>query len=171
MASLRDAPTPEREAVFWTGALVNAALGVLGGLVLWWCGYYLLGSYFGAQVSPGMQEEVRAALPWLAVAVPVATLSAVCVAALEARERFLVLNGLQVSTAALFQLLPGDGLVAGARARWIDRRGGGGPRGSEPAAILGLSALCSAARSPSLPQRLGRDTCSVWRLGDGDRAR
>lgn len=106
MASLRDAPTPEREAVFWTGALVNGALGVLGGLVLWWCGYYLLGSYFGAKVSPAMQEEVRAALPWLAVAVPVATLSAVCVAALEARERFLVLNGLQVSTTALFQLLP-----------------------------------------------------------------
>ena len=53
-----------------------------------------------------MQGEMRDALPWLAIAVPIGTVSAVGVAALEARERFLTLNTMQVLVTASIQLLP-----------------------------------------------------------------
>jgi hypothetical protein len=46
------------------------------------------------------------ALPWMAFAVPVGTVSAVGIAALEARERFLTLNTLQVLVTAPIQLSP-----------------------------------------------------------------
>lgn len=106
MARLGESPASERKTVFWTGVAVNAVLGIVGGLVLWGGGDYLLGGYFAAKVSASMHEELRSALPWLALSIPVATISAVCIASLEARERFLSLNRLQVSGAALYQLLP-----------------------------------------------------------------
>jgi O-antigen/teichoic acid export membrane protein len=106
MARLRDAPTVEREAMFWTGALINGGLGLLGGIVLLGAGHYLLSGYFGDKLTPEMQNEVRMALPWMAAAVPIATLSAANVAALEASERFLVLNILGVLATLLFQTLP-----------------------------------------------------------------
>jgi O-antigen/teichoic acid export membrane protein len=106
MARLRDAPTSEREAAFWTGALINGILGLLGGLVLLVVGHYGVAVYFGDKLSGELDDEIRMALPWMALAVPVGTVSAVGVAALEARERFLTLNMLQVLVTALIQLSP-----------------------------------------------------------------
>jgi len=106
MARLRDAPISAREEVFWTGVLINGMLGLLGGLVLLTAGHYGANGYFGHNPSGGLDTEIRMALPWLALAVPVGTVSAVGVAALEARERFLTLNTLQVLVTVLIQLLP-----------------------------------------------------------------
>jgi O-antigen/teichoic acid export membrane protein len=106
MARLRDAPPSMREAAFWTGALINGMLGLLGGLVLLVGGHYCATSYFGDKLSGELNEEIRMALPWMAFAVPVGTVSAVGIAALEARERFLTLNTLQVLVTALIQLSP-----------------------------------------------------------------
>jgi O-antigen/teichoic acid export membrane protein len=53
-----------------------------------------------------LSDEIRLALPWMALAVPVGTVSAVGVAALEARERFFTLNVLQVLVTALMQFSP-----------------------------------------------------------------
>jgi O-antigen/teichoic acid export membrane protein len=106
MARLRDGPTSARETAFWTGALINGMLGLLGGLVLLVAGYYGLTAYFGDKLSGELDDEIRMALPWMALAVPVGTVSAVGVAALEARERFLTLNTLQVLVTALIQLSP-----------------------------------------------------------------
>ncbi len=106
MARLRDSPTSAREAAFWTGALINGILGLLGGLVLLVAGHYGLKIFFAHKLSTALQEEIRDALPWLAIAVPVGTVSAVGVAALEARERFLTLNTMQVLVTASVQLLP-----------------------------------------------------------------
>src|SRR6266404_5677674 len=106
MARLRDAPPSEREAAFWTGALINGVLGLLGGLVLLVGGHYGVTGYFGDKLSGELNAEIRMALPWMAFAVPVGTVSAVGVAALEARERFLTLNTLQVLVTVLIQLLP-----------------------------------------------------------------
>src|SRR6516162_5836897 len=61
---------------------------------------------FGEKLSGELNEEIRMALPWMAFAVPVGTVSAVGIAALEARERFLTLNTLQVLVTALIQLSP-----------------------------------------------------------------
>jgi O-antigen/teichoic acid export membrane protein len=106
MAKLRDAPTSAREAAFWTGALINGMLGLLGGLVLLVAGHYGITAYFGDKLSGKLDDEIRMALPWMALAVPVGTVSAVGIAALEARERFLTLNTLQVLVTALIQLSP-----------------------------------------------------------------
>lgn len=106
MARLRDAPPSEREAAFWTGALINGMLGLLGGLVLLVGGHYGVTGYFGDKLSGELNEEIRMALPWMAFAVPVGTVSAVGIAALEARERFLTLNTMQVLVTALIQLSP-----------------------------------------------------------------
>ncbi len=106
IARLCDAPASERQAVFWTGLIVNGVFGIFGGVILWGGGHYFLNSQFGIQASPRIQHEVLAALPWLALGVPIATLSTVFVAALEGRERFSVLNGLQVVGTAMFQTLP-----------------------------------------------------------------
>src|ERR1700730_15808173 len=125
LARLRDAPISAREQAFWTGALINGILGLLGGLVLLAAGRYGANAYFGLKMPGELDDEIRMALPWLALAVPVGTVSAIGVAALEARERFLTLNTLQVLVTALIQLLPLlvawwrgpalDGLVAAAR--------------------------------------------------------
>src|ERR1700730_10828708 len=124
LARLRDAPISAREQAFWTGALINGILGLLGGLVLLAAGRYGANAYFGHKMPGELDDEIRMALPWLALAVPVGTVSAIGVAPLEARERFLTLNTLQVLVTALIQLLPLlvawwrgpalDGLVAAA---------------------------------------------------------
>jgi O-antigen/teichoic acid export membrane protein len=106
MARLRDGPTSAREAAFWTGALINGMLGLVGGLVLLVGGHYGLTGHFGDKLSGQLTEEIRTALPWMALAVPVGTVSAIGIAALEARERFLALNTLQVLVTALIQLSP-----------------------------------------------------------------
>jgi O-antigen/teichoic acid export membrane protein len=106
IARLRDAPTSAREAAFWTGALINGMLGLLGGLVLLVAGHYGVNAYFGDKLSGELDEEIRRALPWMALAVPVGTVSAIGIAALEARERFLTLNTMQVLVTALIQLSP-----------------------------------------------------------------
>jgi O-antigen/teichoic acid export membrane protein len=106
MARLRDGPTSARETAFWTGALINGMLGLLGGMVLLVAGHYGVTVYFGDKLSAELDDEIRMALPWMALAVPVGTVSAVGIAALEARERFLTLNTLQVLVTALIQLSP-----------------------------------------------------------------
>jgi O-antigen/teichoic acid export membrane protein len=106
LARLRDAPISAREEAFWTGALINGVLGVLGGLVLLAAGQYGVNAYIGAKLSSRLHEEVRNALPWLATSVPVGMVSAIGIAALEARERFVTLNALQVFVTAMLQLCP-----------------------------------------------------------------
>jgi O-antigen/teichoic acid export membrane protein len=69
-------------------------------------GHYGVTGYFGDRLSGELNEEIRMALPWMAFAVPVGTVSVVGIAALEARERFLTLNTMQVLVTALIQLSP-----------------------------------------------------------------
>lgn len=106
MARLRDAPIADREVAFWTGALINGMLGSLGGLVLLVAGHYGISAYFDGKLSSEWEGEIRMALPWMALAVPVGMVSAVGVAALEARERFMTLNIQQVLVTAMMQLTP-----------------------------------------------------------------
>jgi O-antigen/teichoic acid export membrane protein len=104
IARLHDAPATEREEVFWTACLLNAALGSLGGLTLWLIGGPLLGQWF--KMAPGLHQEALAALPWIAAAVPVATISAVLSGALEGRQRFAVVNIIQAAGTISFQAIP-----------------------------------------------------------------
>lgn len=104
IARLQGAAALEREEVFWTACLSNAALGVLGGLILYLVGGPVLGQWF--KMSMALHAEALSALPWVAGAVPVATVTAVLTGALEGRERFGAVNVVQSSGTTLLQLGP-----------------------------------------------------------------
>jgi O-antigen/teichoic acid export membrane protein len=83
---------------------LNVGLGVVGGLLIWPIASYFFGNVF--KVEDALRPEMQAAVPWLILAVPMATLSGVLTGALQGRERFLELNLISVSGTVLFQLLP-----------------------------------------------------------------
>ncbi|MEX3935090.1 flippase [Paraburkholderia phymatum] len=101
----------ERESLIWTALALNAGFGTLGGVALFAVGDLLLAQF---HISPGIYTEVMAALPWLAGAVPLATISGVLYGALIGREQFAALNAVQVPAGMLFQIVPlATAIVAG----------------------------------------------------------
>ncbi|MHB8938525.1 MAG: flippase [Thiobacillus sp.] len=104
IAVLRDSPAGERAQTFWTALILNTGLGVIGGLLIWPIAAYFFGNVF--KIEDALRPEVQAAVLWLVLAVPMATLSGVLSGALQGRERFLELNLISVSGTVLFQLLP-----------------------------------------------------------------
>lgn len=104
IAALRDAPAKERAQTFWTALVLNVGFGVMGGLILWPVATYCFGYMF--KIEEALRPEIAAAVPWLALAVPAATLSGVLSGALQGQERFLELNLISVAGTALFQLVP-----------------------------------------------------------------
>jgi len=107
MAQLSD--PDERESLFWTALALNAVFGVVGGVVLLAVSGVLLAQF---HIGPTILAEVRAALPWLACAVPLATVSGVLYGALIGREQFGALNAVQVPASMLFQIVPLAAAVA-----------------------------------------------------------
>jgi O-antigen/teichoic acid export membrane protein len=104
VAALRNGTAGERAQTFWTALTLNVGLGVAGGLLIWPIAFYFFGNVF--KVEEALRPEMQAAVPWLILAVPMATLSGVLTGALQGRERFLELNLISVSGTVLFQLLP-----------------------------------------------------------------
>lgn len=104
IAALRDSTTTERAQTFWTALTLNVGLGVVGGLLIWPIAAYFFGNVF--KIEDALRPEMQAAVPWLILAVPMATLSGVLSGALQGRERFLELNLISVFGTVLFQLLP-----------------------------------------------------------------
>ena len=103
LAELHGAAASDRESLFWTVFIMNAALGGVGGIVLWIAGHFLSNLF---NVPAELRPELAAAMPWLASAVPVATVVSVLIGALEGREQFLSSNATQVFGAAIFQIVP-----------------------------------------------------------------
>lgn len=104
IAMLRDSTTIERAQTFWTAFSLNIGLGVIGGLLVWPIASYFFGNVFKIEVA--LRSEMQAAVPWLILAVPVATLTGVLTGALQGRERFFDLNLISVTGTVLFQSLP-----------------------------------------------------------------
>lgn len=104
IAALRDASIEERAQAFWAALVLNLGVGAVGGMLLWPIAASFFGSFF--KVEDALRAEIQAAIPWLMLAVPMATLSGVLSGALQGRERFLALNLVSVAGTALFQLLP-----------------------------------------------------------------
>jgi len=104
IAALHESSAKERADVFWTALILNIAIGVVGGLLIWPAAEYFFGSIYN--IDETFRSEIISAVPWLILAVPVATLSGVLVGALQGRERFLELNLISVIGTILFQLLP-----------------------------------------------------------------
>jgi O-antigen/teichoic acid export membrane protein len=104
IAALRDAPAAERAETVWTALAMNLGLGIIGALVLWPVASYFFGNVF--KIDDALRPELLAAVPWLMLALPMATISGVLTGALQGRERFLELNLISVSGTVVFQLLP-----------------------------------------------------------------
>ncbi|MFP6556779.1 flippase [Paraburkholderia sp. B3] len=117
IAQLADAPHHEREAVLWTAAILNALLGLVGGLVLYALMHTLL-AYF--DIGGGLRAELVPALPWVACLVPLSNLIFVFNGALTGRERFGTVNAVQLPVTLGYQLIPlGAALVFGPSLRYL----------------------------------------------------
>jgi O-antigen/teichoic acid export membrane protein len=96
--------TEECERVFWSALWLNLTTGAIGGGLIY-AGGAAYTAYF-THVSAQMRHEVFLALPWLAVAIPVANVSWVFGGAINGAERFGIYNTNQTIGTFLFQLLP-----------------------------------------------------------------
>ncbi len=104
VASLRDGPEEEREDTFWSALVLNVLIGAAVGGVAWAVAALALPHLIDLEAP--LAAEIRSSAPWLAAAVPVATVSGVMIGALHGRERFLELNLIGMAGALTFQLLP-----------------------------------------------------------------
>lgn len=104
IASLREAAPEARAATFWSALCVNAGMGLIGGVVLWFAAGYFFEHVL--KVAETLRPEVLASVPMLAAAVPIATITGVLTGAMQGREKFLETNIISVTSTALFQLLP-----------------------------------------------------------------
>lgn len=104
IAALGDALSASRASTFWTALSMNVGLGIMGGLIIWPVAAYFFGH--GFTVEEATRPELEAAIPWLILAVPLATLAGVLSGALEGRAKFLELNIISVSSSVLTQILP-----------------------------------------------------------------
>lgn len=104
IAAQAKASPAERAETFWTALAMNSALGVLGGLIVWPVALYFFGHVFSIEAT--LRPELYAAIPWLILAVPLATISGVFSGAMQGRAQFFELNIISVVSAVLIQLFP-----------------------------------------------------------------
>lgn len=104
IARLKDSSPGDTESIFWTALFANAIFGLVGATLLLLVGPVIFGSI--VKVPSELQAEALAALPWLALAVPVLTTTSVAFSALEGQERFLSVNIAGTFTTILSQLAP-----------------------------------------------------------------
>lgn len=104
IAMLSNGKAEERSEAFWTALAMNSALGILGALIMWPVALYFFGNHFS--VDAEIKPEVLEAVPWIALAVPIATMSGVLSGTLQGLSKFLELNVISVSGSALLQIVP-----------------------------------------------------------------
>lgn len=104
IAKLKEDEPSGRQDVFWTAMCLNAMFGIAGGATVYAAATPIVVFFF--KIPPALQTEVLAALPWMAAAVPLATLGGVLTGTLEGRERFASVNLIQSIGSVLIQLIP-----------------------------------------------------------------
>ena len=118
IATLHESSADHRARVFWTAAGVNIGLGIVGAALLYAGANYFFTYQFEA--PPELISEALEAVPFLALAVPVATLTGVAMGALQGREHFLDVNASTVAGTSLFQLLPlAVAYLSGPELKWL----------------------------------------------------
>jgi O-antigen/teichoic acid export membrane protein len=93
-----------QQRVLWSALWINGGFGLIGMVLVFPLAHYIFGTV--RFDDPGLREELIASLPWLCLTVPLTLASAVLQGGLEARERFGVLNTLNVIGGLAVQLVP-----------------------------------------------------------------
>ncbi len=104
IATLHDASAEKRQDIFWTGLVISLSTGLIGGVALYFLGDWLFAQVF--HVPTSLRGEAEAALPWLILALPLATTISLLAGALEGRQAFLSMTSAQVAGTILYQVLP-----------------------------------------------------------------
>jgi O-antigen/teichoic acid export membrane protein len=104
LAKLRDAPQTQRARVLLTAFGLNLGFGLIGGMILYVFGGFLLKHFIS--IPDALSPEVSRSLPWIACLVPLTHVFTVGVGALESRELFLLVNLIQVVALTLAQVAP-----------------------------------------------------------------
>jgi O-antigen/teichoic acid export membrane protein len=94
----------ERGAVLVTSLYLNLLLGTLGGFIIYFAGWALL--HHLLTLSDMVGAEVEKSFPWIACMLPLALLGGVARGAIESRERFFVVNVLDLIGFTLGQIVP-----------------------------------------------------------------
>ena len=94
----------ETAITFWSAFVVNVAMGIVGGIVLFFAAQLVFVQYL--KVSADLRPEIVASVPYLAAAVPVSTIGGVFTGALIGRQRFLETNAISTASTVLSQLAP-----------------------------------------------------------------
>ncbi len=104
IAKLHDGAASKRADIFYTALTVNFVIGCAGGACLFFVVPVLF--HLDLQISPETQASVLQALPFLALSVPVATVTGVMVGGLQAREAFGTVNSYGALNSFLVQVCP-----------------------------------------------------------------
>lgn len=104
ISALRDAGAEVRATAFGTALVTNLGVGLVGALIMGPASWVMF--TMEMKLSPAMLAETLAAVPLLALSVPVATTLGVFSGALMAREKFYVTNRISITNTCLFQILP-----------------------------------------------------------------
>jgi len=104
IAKTNDQESLRRSEIYWTALTINGVFGTVGGVLAWLVGYVFFRDYFATSFE--LKKEILGILPWLAIAVPIATISGVQIGFLQGRERFLLINKISIAGSFFLQLLP-----------------------------------------------------------------
>jgi O-antigen/teichoic acid export membrane protein len=102
-ALLRSSPQ-DRANTYFAAIATNLLFGAVGAVVLWVLSALFFNNVF--KIDPRLRDELSQSLPWLACAVPIATMGGVLTGALQGREKFLHVNIVSIVSTTLFQLFP-----------------------------------------------------------------
>jgi O-antigen/teichoic acid export membrane protein len=104
MAQLSAADDSDRSLLLWTALQSTLVLGLVGSVFLWLSVDYLLTNF--VEMPASNLDEVKAAVGWLLVALPIMLPSSVLQGALQSRLRFGTLNIIQVVGITAAQVIP-----------------------------------------------------------------
>ena len=93
-----------RARIIWSALAVNLLVGIAGGILVWTSGSLILG--FIVHSSATLYDEAQSALPWIAVAIPLATGGSVIQGALQGTKKFLALNIFSFFGSLFFRVIP-----------------------------------------------------------------
>jgi O-antigen/teichoic acid export membrane protein len=104
LAKLREAPQAERARVLLTTLSISLSIGVVGGVVLYILGGFLLEHVIS--IPDELRPEIGSSLPWIACLLPLTLIASAGAGALESREHFVLVNSIQIIGMSLSQIAP-----------------------------------------------------------------